>query len=219
MSNKVKAFRLAHAWSQEQLAEMAALSVRTVQRIENGDQPSLETLSALAAVFGVSVTSCPGSRKWGKKRWISASQPRGKRSIPKAASGDRLSPQSSSAYCSISSIAVLRQNLYGHCGWRRFGEDCCWCGDCGSLSSLSRSPAGTNSVYSGCCVNKMPSGVKPDRRLRQFAGVGFPAVADAVYRADKGLFLIQRFQFAAQVFDMAIDGAVGHHAIVIIKMV
>lgn len=67
MSNKVKAFRLARAWSQEQLAEMAALSVRTVQRIESGDQPSLETLSALAAVFGVSVTELSGQAEAGEE--------------------------------------------------------------------------------------------------------------------------------------------------------
>lgn len=55
-THQVKALRLQRAWSQEQLAELASLSVRTIQRIENGDAPSLETLSALAAVFGVSVT-------------------------------------------------------------------------------------------------------------------------------------------------------------------
>ena len=53
--NRFKAYRLAQAWSQEQLAEMAGLSTRTVQRIENGEKPGLETLSALAAVFEVSV--------------------------------------------------------------------------------------------------------------------------------------------------------------------
>lgn len=65
--NKVKTLRLARAWSQEQLAEMAALSVRTVQRIENGDQPSLETLSALAAVFGVSVTELSAQSEAGEE--------------------------------------------------------------------------------------------------------------------------------------------------------
>lgn len=54
-TNKFKALRLKRAWSQEQLAELSGLSTRTVQRIENGDQPSLETLSALAAVFEVTV--------------------------------------------------------------------------------------------------------------------------------------------------------------------
>ncbi|ELE5519572.1 helix-turn-helix transcriptional regulator, partial [Salmonella enterica] len=37
--NKFRQMRLARAWSQEQLAEMAGLSTRTVQRIENGEQP------------------------------------------------------------------------------------------------------------------------------------------------------------------------------------
>ena len=50
-NNQVKQLRLQRAWSQEQLAEMAGLSVRTIQRIENGERPGLETLSALAAVF------------------------------------------------------------------------------------------------------------------------------------------------------------------------
>lgn len=59
-SNKFRSLRLARAWSQEQLAELSGLSVRTVQRIENGDQPSLETLSALAAVFEGSVADLSG---------------------------------------------------------------------------------------------------------------------------------------------------------------
>ncbi|ALB63743.1 FIG00554263: hypothetical protein [Cronobacter condimenti 1330] len=49
--NQIRALRLARAWSQEQLAELASVSVRTIQRIEKGEPPSLETLSALAAVF------------------------------------------------------------------------------------------------------------------------------------------------------------------------
>jgi len=55
MTNKIKALRLSRAWSQEQLAELCSLSVRTIQRIENGGQASLETLSAIAAVFEVNV--------------------------------------------------------------------------------------------------------------------------------------------------------------------
>lgn len=38
-NNQVKQLRLQRAWSQEQLAEMAGLSVRTIQRIENGERP------------------------------------------------------------------------------------------------------------------------------------------------------------------------------------
>ncbi len=51
----IKALRLSRAWSQEQLAELSSLSVRTIQRIENGGQASLETLSAIAAAFDLKV--------------------------------------------------------------------------------------------------------------------------------------------------------------------
>ncbi|HGN1704329.1 TPA: helix-turn-helix domain-containing protein [Providencia rettgeri] len=56
MENKVKQLRLERAWSQEQLAQLSSLSTRTIQRIENNEVPSLETLSALASVFNVSVS-------------------------------------------------------------------------------------------------------------------------------------------------------------------
>lgn len=54
--NPIKTLRLSRAWSQEQLAELSSLSVRTVQRIENGERASLDTLGAIAAAFGVNVT-------------------------------------------------------------------------------------------------------------------------------------------------------------------
>jgi transcriptional regulator with XRE-family HTH domain len=38
------------------LAEICNLSVRTIQRIERGQKPSLETLNALAAVFEIDVS-------------------------------------------------------------------------------------------------------------------------------------------------------------------
>ena len=57
IGEKVKEYRLKNAWSQEQLAELTSLSVRTIQRIENGHKPGLETLSALASVFKVNVSS------------------------------------------------------------------------------------------------------------------------------------------------------------------
>lgn len=56
MENKVKKLRLERAWSQEQLAQLSSLSIRTIQRVENNEVPSLETLSALASVFNVSVS-------------------------------------------------------------------------------------------------------------------------------------------------------------------
>jgi transcriptional regulator with XRE-family HTH domain len=46
---------LARGWSQAQLAELSGLSVRTIQRIENGATPGLESLKSLAAVLQVDV--------------------------------------------------------------------------------------------------------------------------------------------------------------------
>lgn len=43
--------RLAKGWTQEQLAELCGISVRTVQRLEKTGVASLETTNALAAVF------------------------------------------------------------------------------------------------------------------------------------------------------------------------
>ena len=48
--------RLSKGWSQEHLAQLSGLSVRTIQRIEGGRTPGLESLKCLAAVFEVDVT-------------------------------------------------------------------------------------------------------------------------------------------------------------------
>ena len=52
----VRKIRLQRGWSQEQLAELSGLSVRTIQRIERGQSAGLESLKSLAAVFEVQVT-------------------------------------------------------------------------------------------------------------------------------------------------------------------
>lgn len=48
-------FRLKRGWSQQQLADISGISLRTIQRLEAGAKPSLETLRSLAAVFEVSI--------------------------------------------------------------------------------------------------------------------------------------------------------------------
>lgn len=63
MSNPIRKLRVERAWSQEQLAEMAGLSVRTVQRAENGAPSGLETLKSLAAVFEVSLDTLRGEEQ------------------------------------------------------------------------------------------------------------------------------------------------------------
>lgn len=53
----IKKLRERKNWSQEQLATMSGLSVRTIQRIESGNKASLESLKALASVFEVDIST------------------------------------------------------------------------------------------------------------------------------------------------------------------
>lgn len=57
----VQKLRLQQGWSQQQLASMSGLSVRTVQRIENGQKPSVESIKSLAAVFEVDFLTLQGA--------------------------------------------------------------------------------------------------------------------------------------------------------------
>jgi transcriptional regulator with XRE-family HTH domain len=50
---QVQKLRLQRGWSQQQLAEFSGLSVRTIQRIENGKTASTESLKSLASVFEI----------------------------------------------------------------------------------------------------------------------------------------------------------------------
>ncbi len=52
-SSLVKKLRTAENWSQEQLSEACGLSLRTIQRLENGGNASIESVRALAAAFGI----------------------------------------------------------------------------------------------------------------------------------------------------------------------
>ena len=52
----VKKLRDKNRWSQEQLAELTGLNVRTIQRVESGQKASLETLKSLASVFEVDIS-------------------------------------------------------------------------------------------------------------------------------------------------------------------
>jgi len=51
----IKEMRLERHWSQDQLAEMSGLSIRTIQRIEYGENAGLESLKSLAAVFEINI--------------------------------------------------------------------------------------------------------------------------------------------------------------------
>lgn len=51
----LKQIRISRNFSQEQLAQMSGLNVRTIQRIESGHNASLESLKCLAAVLEVDI--------------------------------------------------------------------------------------------------------------------------------------------------------------------
>ena len=53
----VRKLRLQQGWSQDQLATLSGLSVRTIQRLERGGSASLESAKALASVFEVDVST------------------------------------------------------------------------------------------------------------------------------------------------------------------
>ena len=53
----IQKLRLQRGWSQEQLAELSGLSVRTVQRLERGQNASPESLKAVASVFEIDFSS------------------------------------------------------------------------------------------------------------------------------------------------------------------
>lgn len=52
----LKQLRISRHLSQEQLAQMSGLNVRTIQRIESGQSASVESLKCLASVFEVDVS-------------------------------------------------------------------------------------------------------------------------------------------------------------------
>ena len=91
----VRKLRLRRGWSQDQLAEFTGVTVRTIQRIERGHKPSLETAKALAAVFEVDCSTflpenddmtktktnapTPTTRTWSLRKPKRLNTPRGSR--------------------------------------------------------------------------------------------------------------------------------------------
>ena len=68
----VQKLRLQRGWSQQQLSELSGLNVRTIQRIEKGQEPSVESLKSLAAVFNVEFSTL---KEQGMDNVITESQP------------------------------------------------------------------------------------------------------------------------------------------------
>ena len=53
----LKELRISRHFSQEQLAQISGLNVRTIQRIESGKNASLESLKCLASALDVDVST------------------------------------------------------------------------------------------------------------------------------------------------------------------
>ncbi|MDY6929685.1 MAG: helix-turn-helix domain-containing protein [Pseudomonadota bacterium] len=50
---QIKALRQQHQWTQQQLAELCGVSLRTIQRVEKEGNAATETVMSLSAVFEV----------------------------------------------------------------------------------------------------------------------------------------------------------------------
>lgn len=61
MKNRIKELRLEKGYSQQQLADEAKVSIRTIQRLETGADASSETLNLVAKSLGVSVNELFGN--------------------------------------------------------------------------------------------------------------------------------------------------------------
>jgi len=52
-TNKISSLRKARAWSQQQLAEVASVSLRTIQRIEKSGNASQESVKSISSAFSI----------------------------------------------------------------------------------------------------------------------------------------------------------------------
>jgi len=74
----LKELRISRHFSQEQLAQISGLNVRTIQRIESGQNASLESLKCLASALDVDVTTLnqekfmidKSTENWKKLPWV-----------------------------------------------------------------------------------------------------------------------------------------------------
>ena len=66
-SEIIRSLRSERAWTQEQLADISGLSLRTIQRAEKGKSCSFETLLGLAAAFDIDVKDMTKKAKQNKE--------------------------------------------------------------------------------------------------------------------------------------------------------
>jgi len=71
----IQKLRLQRGWSQQQLADLSGLSVRTIQRLEKGQDASTESLKSLAAVFEIDFSQLQRSDMSSANDTLSPTQP------------------------------------------------------------------------------------------------------------------------------------------------
>lgn len=72
-SDYIRQLRQQRGWSQEQLADIAGINARTVQRLERGTQASVDTLKALAVAFAVDYQQLLLAQQEQSERWYQRS--------------------------------------------------------------------------------------------------------------------------------------------------
>ena len=98
--------RLEKGWSQEYLAQVSGLSLRTVQRIEAGNKAGLDSLNALAAAFEMNVKHLIQEQKMNSKTHATQA-PDGTQTL----SLDDQSPERQEAIAYVKNVKAFRLNV------------------------------------------------------------------------------------------------------------
>ncbi len=106
----VQKLRLQRGWSQEQLAELSGLSVRTIQRIERGLPASNETLKSLASVFEIDFSTLQATQEPTMNATIHPTFPVNSDPHPKPNPNINVSPDEEAAMRHVRKI----RGFYGH---------------------------------------------------------------------------------------------------------
>ncbi|WP_374471154.1 helix-turn-helix transcriptional regulator [Phenylobacterium sp.] len=111
----IRTLRRERAWTQEQLALILGVNVRTVQRLENGGAPSLETAQALASAFGrdARLFLAPGATEVAEVAELAPAAPRPEREAPPALADVRSAAAFLLVGAALASILLLAVLIAG----------------------------------------------------------------------------------------------------------
>ena len=92
---KIKSLRLVKGWSQQHLAGACEVNLRTIQRVENTDNGSPETVMALAVALDIE-----------KEKFLTEYEPKLSRILPKSDIGVLLLFLATSAFGAVLGVAI-----------------------------------------------------------------------------------------------------------------